>query len=460
MKFVNHNSAILIIIMFASANLNSQILKNNADISLLHKTQEQIQIQQLSQQLLSGSNVLDFDGANRQQFELKQNWDISESRWKNYSELRFKYHIDKVLNAASTLFRTRTLYHWNNENWELHSWWELFVNGDGFIEQEISYSNLGNIAQEINYYGPYTNGRAAYFISLIDWGSGLENDQRISYTYNSDGDIIEMIGESWDGNDWVFTWKGIATYNDPGCQTTWTNHNYDNGNWIANWRSTNIYGRSDCMSEMVLFQPWPLLNCNPTQFIEEVSTDNGVTWTSSATGSFSDFGADCLPRTYNYSNGYQERNYFEFTQISGGKVSSTFDNSDLRCTKKTTQNFTDGNWVNSTKTWYSYEGLILDTESETTVPDAFVLAQNYPNPFNPNTTIDFVLSKESNVTLSVYDMAGKLVKKLVNTSMQIGNHNIEWDGTDTDGVKVGAGVYLYKLQTDKFSKSRKMILLK
>jgi len=215
---------------------------------------------------------------------------------------------------------------------------------------------------------------------------------------------------------------------------------------------------------MVPYAPWELEACNPTQIINETSTDNGATWIDSGTNTYSDFSADCLPQTYSWENwdGNPAERHFDYDVLSGGKISSTYDNSNLRCTKITSKEFVDNIWVNSTKTFYGYEGLdiFLETKSEAAIPDKFVLAQNYPNPFNPNTNIEFSLSEETNVKLSVYDLTGKIIKEIVNTQMQIGNHNIVWDGTRTDGVKVGAGVYLYKLQTDNFSESKKMILLK
>jgi len=431
----------------------SSIFSQSYNNKLLYKTFDYADIQNQ----YSTSELLEFDGPNKRIMEVWQTWSLSHYRWENYKMYDFVYPINKVSSTNATLFRRKTTFGWQNENWENQGWWEIFVDADGYIEQEVSYDNFGGVHQVIDYFGPHTNGRAAYYISKIE----NVNSQRISYTYTADGDIAEMTSEAWDGNNWVYDWRGIATYNNPGCQATWTNYNYDNGNWIAERRTTNGYDRADCTTEMVIFQPWPLRDCNPTQIINEISADNGATWTESTTETFSDFGGDCLPRTsINNTNGYQERVLFEFSPIPGAKLSSPYDNSNLRCTKKTTQYFKDNAWVNSDKYWYSYEGLLLDINSDESVPDKFNLQQNYPNPFNPITTINFSLAEDSEVKLSIYDMSGRLINELIRDELNIGNHSIDWNGEDINGNQVGAGIYIYSIDMNDKTLSKKMILMK
>jgi hypothetical protein len=445
MKLVNRAYGILIIVILLSSNLISQQ-------NIIVQDPEILSTQDASFQNFAGTYP------NRLTIQLQMLWSIDH--WENYMKWVTDYPAGKLsANILNTLI-TRTNHVWTNNNWESSSWVTWEYDDDGVLVKYVSYDNLGIPHQQILYNAPYTNGQYASSLSQVDYGSGWENHEQTSRTYDTNGNLNELIVENWDRatNVWVIRFRSVYTYVQPGCLDTRTSFSDDNGSWITTFRSTYVY--DNCISEMVPYQPWPLWNCNPTQVIDESTSDNGVTWIPSATYIYSDFGSDCLPRTYNYANGFQERANFEYEVISGGKVSSVYDNSNLRCTKKTIQNFTDNVWVNSTKTWYSYEGLMLDTESESVIPEEFTLEQNYPNPFNPNTTINFTLSSESNVKLSVYDMTGKLIKELISTSMQIGNHNIEWDGTDDSGGKVGAGVYLYQLQTNNFSESRKMILMK
>jgi predicted outer membrane repeat protein len=92
-------------------------------------------------------------------------------------------------------------------------------------------------------------------------------------------------------------------------------------------------------------------------------------------------------------------------------------------------------------------------------PEIF-LHQNYPNPFNPTTTINYSLKENSKVSLNIYNIKGQKVKTLVNELLLSGKHSIIWNGRDSNGNRVGSGIYFYKLKTDNFEKTRKMILLR
>lgn len=89
------------------------------------------------------------------------------------------------------------------------------------------------------------------------------------------------------------------------------------------------------------------------------------------------------------------------------------------------------------------------------------LEQNYPNPFNPQTTIAFSLKQRGRVRVDVYNVAGQLVKTLLDETRAAGSHtDVRWDGTDAHGSRVASGVYLYRLVSNEFSDTRKMVLLK
>jgi len=88
------------------------------------------------------------------------------------------------------------------------------------------------------------------------------------------------------------------------------------------------------------------------------------------------------------------------------------------------------------------------------------LAQNYPNPFNPQTTIAFTIKDRGAVTLKVYNVNGELVRTLANDSRAAGTYSLTWDGHNDAGQSVSSGVYFYKLVTNNFSQTKKMVLLK
>ena len=94
------------------------------------------------------------------------------------------------------------------------------------------------------------------------------------------------------------------------------------------------------------------------------------------------------------------------------------------------------------------------------VPEEYHLTQNYPNPFNPTTTISFSIPSEGHVQVSVYDITGRLITSLVDGNLSEGYHDVIWDGTDMFGSNVSAGLYIYSLQTEGVSLTRKMVLMK
>ena len=100
------------------------------------------------------------------------------------------------------------------------------------------------------------------------------------------------------------------------------------------------------------------------------------------------------------------------------------------------------------------------------LPAEFSLSQNYPNPFNPETTIEYQLPEASEVTLTVFNMLGQQVIKLVNSQMEAGYHRVIWNGRNEFGDMAGTGVYFFSidaigLETDqRFRSLKKMTLIK
>jgi hypothetical protein len=94
-------------------------------------------------------------------------------------------------------------------------------------------------------------------------------------------------------------------------------------------------------------------------------------------------------------------------------------------------------------------------ELHSAVPTAFALHQNFPNPFNPATTIQFDLPQRSNVTLSVYNVLGQKVAKLVDEVRPAGKHAVVFDAS-----RYASGLYLYRIEAGTYSRTMKMLLLK
>jgi Secretion system C-terminal sorting domain len=89
------------------------------------------------------------------------------------------------------------------------------------------------------------------------------------------------------------------------------------------------------------------------------------------------------------------------------------------------------------------------------MPSDFKLSQNYPNPFNPTTTINFSVPKEGFVKVAIYNAVGEQVDVLVNSHKNSGNYVTGWNATN-----FASGVYYYRLETDNFVETKKMLLMK
>jgi len=94
------------------------------------------------------------------------------------------------------------------------------------------------------------------------------------------------------------------------------------------------------------------------------------------------------------------------------------------------------------------------------IPSDYRLYQNYPNPFNPSTDIRFRIPVLTKVKLKVYDILGRLVASLLDEVKHPGTYDIVWDGKNLHDQKLASGIYFYRLETDKFIQTKKLVLLK
>ena len=94
------------------------------------------------------------------------------------------------------------------------------------------------------------------------------------------------------------------------------------------------------------------------------------------------------------------------------------------------------------------------------IPSQFVLDDNYPNPFNPTTTITYKLPKATLVRLIIYNALSQTIKILANAVQSAGTHRAVWDGQDESGKQAPSGIYFYRIETDNFKTTKRMLLLK
>ena len=101
-----------------------------------------------------------------------------------------------------------------------------------------------------------------------------------------------------------------------------------------------------------------------------------------------------------------------------------------------------------------------ETNYDQAIPAIFELGQNYPNPFNPETKIEYQLAKDTQVEISIYNIRGEKVRTLLNENRKAGYHSIIWNGTDHRNRELPSGIYLYRIKTDGYCTTKKMLLIK
>ncbi len=108
----------------------------------------------------------------------------------------------------------------------------------------------------------------------------------------------------------------------------------------------------------------------------------------------------------------------------------------------------------------SIASVVIDrrqTMNET--PRITTIAQNYPNPCNPSTVIRYTLSQDAPVRLTIYDVAGREVRTLINHRQPAGEHAVVWDGRHGSGRNASSGIYVYRLATGDFTGTKKLVLI-
>ena len=103
---------------------------------------------------------------------------------------------------------------------------------------------------------------------------------------------------------------------------------------------------------------------------------------------------------------------------------------------------------------------VVEQKTEGALPAGFTLHQNYPNPFNPSTKIEFSLPRTTRVTLDIYNITGRRVKRLVDEELPSGHWSVVWNGEDESGAEVASGVYFYRIKTSEYIRTKKMVIIR
>jgi hypothetical protein len=302
-----------------------------------------------------------------------------------------------------------------------------------------------------------------------NWGTDtrLTNNSAMSYasTLAVSGSIVHVVWyDTRDGNPEIYYKRSV-----------------DGGvNWGADIRLTNNTETSNApciaVSGSVVHIVWNDFRDYNCQIYYKRSIDGGLTWgadtrltntnTTSAASSISLSGSYVHVVWYDYRDGNEEIYYKR--SINAGVSWEA----DTRLTNNSSSSYKPSISVSGLVVhivWYdnrdgNFEiyykrnptGNPIEIENiSSELPDEFILFQNYPNPFNPSTNIRYDLPKNGFVKLIVFDALGREVETLVDEKQNAGTYE-----TTFDASKFPSGVYFYRLTTDGYSKTKKMILIK
>jgi hypothetical protein len=364
-----------------------------------------------------------YDGLNRDTLEVEQVWDTLSLSWVNSGKWPTTYDANN--NPVNTL-----AYSWADPDWVL---WGLRL---------YAFDANNNILEVLT----QTGGGGP------DW----VNDSRITYTYDANNNLLTDIYETWNGADWQeftkfentydannnvlsttfsifgnYSYKDIYTYDGNNNQVSDSNYNWDGANWVINFVQTNTY---DAMNNQIHYL---VQQSNGTSLEDYLQYD----------AAFNGFNNITEWRSYTRNAG---------NWVPVRKAEYSYD------ANQNNTLVTDSSSSNGGLTWklFSFQRMTWSTGA-TEVDDEFNsvsdyrLSQNYPNPFNPSTSINFSIPNKANVSIKVFDLLGSQIAELVNGEIEAGSYNIEFNATN-----LPSGIYFYKIQSNNFSETKKMILLK
>ena len=257
---------------------------------------------------------------------------------------------------------------------------------------------------------------------------------RTTYEYN-ENKVVKMERQNYENNKWRNSLLQEFTYNTEGLVmdvtvADWNGQSYDVGS-----RTSYTYNESSMM------------NC------ELVDINIGGNWEH--------FGkTEWIYTDDNQINTYDKYNFQNDDWVPDSHLENIFDDQGNKKEsiyynyKLADDPSAEPTLVPYWKDVYEYQDA-TGIENEKDIAANYFLSQNYPNPFNPSTTISYVLPQSSFVTLKVFDILGNEVTELVNKMKPAGKHEIIFN---TDHLS--SGTYFYVLQTDGFTETKKLLLVK
>jgi len=266
---------------------------------------------------------------------------------------------------------------------------------------EYEYDDRDNMTSAL--YQTQSMGKPSAESSSMAW----VNVSWDHFTYEVNN-LVEHVQQNFEDNTWVNAWKELFSYNTEDQEIAWLMQVWEDGDWVNSLQDSTYYNAEENV-ERIISQTW----------------QNNV-W------------ANLMQTLFTYASPMP--------------------------TEMLVQIWQNNQWMNSERFLFDYNPadtpVAEDFLEGDALPTTFSMA-NYPNPFNPATTIRFVLVNSTDVSLSVYDINGRLVKSLIDGKRHAaGAHAVHWDGTNQSGGQAASGVYLYRIDAGDVHHIQRCILMK
>lgn len=460
----------MIFLIFVGSIITAQHPSLNRS-AILRKILDDQNIQtMIPDHLLSRSfNVLDEPDTGRPIKTVNQIWNNNE--WQNNTMTEYIYAPAKTQAGALPGISEIYYYLWVGGAWNDIGHDDFIYDPQGDLYTIILYDSNNNSYGRWTFPAPFVDGNPTMKVYEY-YNNGWVDSWRYTYYYDYMNCLVEEIWELWNGNGNVFEniMRIQYNYTQACCTDRWVFSSWTNNAWMIYYMADfPSYSSVNCMTDMVpyfsfYFYWWYIYTCNPVLVTMGPTADGFNMLSIESTEEFTHDLDTCLLESYSFINhtvgpNIQQSTTFYYDTVLG-KLLATHDNSNQRLTSQVTQTRLGNDLVDNNRTWYSYEGLDLATDTEIRFATDFELKQNYPNPFNPNTTIHYALVEGSDVSITVFDIDGRKINNLISSKQSSGSHSIRWNGTDQSGSPVSAGIYFYRLKAGDFVRTKKMLFMK
>jgi len=306
------------------------------------------------------------------------------------------------------------------------------------------------ISREIEF-DPWFLKRDSECTYNVTYNTSLANDQNLQNdTMTTTISISKMIDDfesgfyKWSPDScWVLfpTSVGSGT----GCLRNTDKPNYDTG--VDSWVEFKFpFDLSSLDSAHISYSTKYFIENGKDFGYVEASNDGGLNWTQ-------------LGESYTGMQAVWTDNDRSLDNFCG----PGFDNVKLRfrfVSDSVTTPPSLGWYIDNIKIFPTSESTAIISHNVDNVPKSYTLSNNYPNPFNGSTIIKYTLPEQASVNITIYNLLGQKVIRLVDKMQQPGEYSLLWQGDDWSGTPVPSGVYVYKMQTKNFTVTKKMLYIK